>query len=76
MAFGTDDMNSSQAQYVKADTHYYLRMAPYCLFRMKVFVQIMKNRRHNDSKATEFRRWGQVVNLLAVKMLDSELKGW
>ena len=49
-------MNCSQAQYVKADTHYYLRTAPYCLFHMKVFVQMMKNCRQNDSKALEFHR--------------------
>ncbi|XP_076434812.1 uncharacterized protein LOC143274771 [Babylonia areolata] len=45
-----------KAQYVKADTHYYLRMAPYCLFRMRVFVQMMKTHRLNKQKASEFRR--------------------
>jgi hypothetical protein len=46
-----------QAQYVKADTHYYLRMVPYCLFQIKVFVQLMKNKRLNAQKAAEYRRF-------------------
>nr|KAG5709400.1 hypothetical protein BaRGS_029249 [Batillaria attramentaria] len=45
-----------KAQYVKAETHYYLRTAPHCLFRMRVFAQMMKNHRANKEKAREFRR--------------------
>lgn len=46
-----------QTQYVKADTHYYLRTAPHCLFRMRVFAQMAKNDRTNKEKAAEFRRY-------------------
>ncbi|KAK7500812.1 hypothetical protein BaRGS_00008056 [Batillaria attramentaria] len=51
-----DQLHHRQAQYVKAETHYYLRTAPHCLFRMRVFAQMMKNHRANKEKAREFRR--------------------
>ncbi|XP_060581928.1 protein SFI1 homolog isoform X2 [Ruditapes philippinarum] len=45
-----------QAQYNKADAHFYMQEMPKYMFRLKVFVQLMKNKRENSQKAVEFRR--------------------
>ncbi|XP_053406636.1 protein SFI1 homolog [Mercenaria mercenaria] len=45
-----------QAQYAKADAHFYMQEMPKYMFRLKVFVQLMKNKRENAQIAIEFRR--------------------
>ncbi|XP_052228525.1 protein SFI1 homolog isoform X2 [Dreissena polymorpha] len=45
-----------QAQYARADAHFYMQTMPKYLFTLKVFVQVMKIRRENKQKSLEFRR--------------------
>ncbi|XP_052773983.1 protein SFI1 homolog [Mya arenaria] len=50
-----------QAQYARADAHFYMTEMPKYLFRIRVFVQLQKNERENMEKCEEFR----TENLLA-----------
>ncbi|KAL4231291.1 spindle pole body protein Sfi1 [Mactra antiquata] len=45
-----------QAQYARADAHFYMQVMPHYMYRLKLFVQLMKKNRDNVENASEFRR--------------------